>query len=156
MNLILNGVEAVGEHEGKVEVRLTTRDVDPAEAEPRCGSGQLGPGLIASWRSGAASRESTRPFGRRSSIPFFTAKFAGRGLGLASTASIVRRLHSASCVESEPGHGATFQLLLPTERAAEARILLGILPAFQNVRMSFSSCLARILPSLPASRAGSR
>ena len=34
----------------------------------------------------------------------------------------MRLLHGAICVESEAGHGATFQVLLPMEHAAEARV----------------------------------
>jgi PAS domain S-box-containing protein len=121
MNLILNAVEAVGEHGGEVVVRLTTRDVDPAEDELRCDVGQLAPGhygVLEVRDTGQGIDPSIRS---KIFDPFFTTKFAGRGLGLASTAGIVRLLHGAICVESEPGHGTTFQVLLPIDCAAEAR-----------------------------------
>src|SRR5215472_456351 len=44
MNLILNAVEATGEHGGKILVRLTTRHVDAAEGGIRCDVGQLAHG----------------------------------------------------------------------------------------------------------------
>jgi PAS domain S-box-containing protein len=119
MNLILNAVEAVEEHGGNVLVRLTTRDVDLAEDGLRCPVGQLAHGHY-----GVLEVRDTGP-GIDPSIwlkifdPFFTTKFTGRGLGLASTAGIVRLLHGAICIESEPGHGATFQVLLPMERVGE-------------------------------------
>jgi PAS domain S-box-containing protein len=121
MNLILNAVEALGEHGGKVFVRLATRDVDPAENEIRCDVGQLARGQY-----GVLEVQDTGP-GIDPAIlpkifdPFFTTKFAGRGLGLASTAGIVRLLHGAICVQSEPGQGATFRVLLPLERPADEK-----------------------------------
>ena len=121
MNLILNAVEAVGEHGGEVVVRLTTRDVDPDEDEIRCDIGQLAPGhygVLEVRDTGQGIDPSIRS---KIFDPFFTTRFAGRGLGLASTAGIVRILHGAICVESEPGHGSTFQVFLPIERSAGAR-----------------------------------
>ncbi len=51
--------------------------------------------------------------------PFFTTKPEGTGLGLSIAHSIVRKHGGALTVESEPGQGTVFQILLPAaERAA--------------------------------------
>ena len=45
--------------------------------------------------------------------PFFTTKMRARGMGLSVAIGVIRAHRGAITVNSEPGHGATFRVILP-------------------------------------------
>lgn len=105
MNLVVNATEAVGE-EGTIILRTGTLD--------RGGRGWAfldveddGPGIEPDVRA-------------RLFEPFFTTKSRGTGLGLATVHGVVAQAAGEVEVESRPGAGSCFRVLLPlSDRPAE-------------------------------------
>jgi PAS domain S-box-containing protein len=117
-NLVLNAGEALGERAGTVTVETGVRDL-PAGAPAEPPFGRLAPGryvFAVVTDTGAGMDPATRA---RIFDPFFTTKFTGRGLGLAAALGIARAHHGAIRVESAPGRGSRFEVLLP---AVETRV----------------------------------
>jgi PAS domain S-box-containing protein len=103
MNLVINGAEAIGPAGGTVHVSTGVAAPDAGARNPD--------GVWLEVRdSGCGMDQATQ---RRIFDPFFTTKFTGRGLGLAAVSGIVRRLKGRLDVESEPGKGSTFRMVLP-------------------------------------------
>jgi PAS domain S-box-containing protein len=111
MNLVTNASEAIGNRDGVI--RVTTRCTRPDQGSSGGISGHL-PDIdhvlleVSDTGGGMPPGIQTRVFD-----PFFTTKSAGHGLGLAIVDGIVRSLQGKVHLESEPGKGTTFQILLP-------------------------------------------
>ncbi|MGE4606775.1 MAG: response regulator, partial [Myxococcota bacterium] len=113
MNFIMNAADAMEGVGGRVEVRADAMYMDRLALERFTIHETLVPGDYAlvevSDRGVGMDRQTLDMI----FDPFFTTKFQGRGLGLASTLGIVRAHGGAIHVESEPGLGSTFSMLLP-------------------------------------------
>ncbi|HVW83878.1 MAG TPA: ATP-binding protein, partial [Bryobacteraceae bacterium] len=119
MNLMINAAEAIGPRPGHVFVGVQEVEIDERAVRPRFRGYDLKPGRYVSLEvrdDGCGMNSETL---KKIFDPFFTTKFTGRGLGLAAVQGIVRGHHGAISVESAPGAGTTFQVLIP---AAEGTV----------------------------------
>lgn len=117
LNLITNASEAMAEGGG--EIQVLTRHLDAAAASARLGRPVDHAHLCLVVRDGGcgmAPETLSRIFD-----PFFTTKFTGRGLGLAAVLGIIKAHGGEVLVESNPGRGTTFRVLLPALAQAQAQ-----------------------------------
>jgi len=120
MNLVINASEALGEESG--EIAVSTGRFEFGRPRPAAirweESLHEGPGVFLEVSdTGCGMDQGTLA---RIFDPFFSTKFTGRGLGMAAVLGIVRAHRGAIEVQSEPGKGSTFRILLPaSDLAAE-------------------------------------
>jgi two-component system cell cycle sensor histidine kinase/response regulator CckA len=113
LNLIVNAAEAIGAQSGTVAVCTGTADCDQAYLSSSYAGEALPAGryvFLEVTDTGCGMDQETQA---KLFDPFFSTKFTGRGLGLAAVLGIVRGHRGAIRVDSEPGRGSTFQVLLP-------------------------------------------
>jgi two-component system cell cycle sensor histidine kinase/response regulator CckA len=116
-NLILNALDAMEGKRGKLLLRTEPVRLDP----PRSESFGLGAGdylKVTVSDNGAGIHPEAR---ERLFEPFFSTKGAGRGMGLAAAAGIVRAHRGWLGVEETSSRGTTFGFLLPVARDAMPR-----------------------------------
>jgi signal transduction histidine kinase len=107
VNLVQNGIEALGERGGNVTVSLA-----------RAGEHNRVRAAVRDSGCGIPPEDHDRVF-----QPFFTTKNIGRGtgLGLAIAYGIVKMHHGSIWFESGPGIGTTFFIELPVSQARQTR-----------------------------------
>jgi two-component system, NtrC family, sensor kinase len=97
MNLIINAIDAMGESGGRLTLKTQIQQ-DPAAVVLKVSD--TGPGLLPADES-------------RIFDPFFTRKPDGTGLGLSISRQILDKHAAFIEVNSAPGQGCTFQVILP-------------------------------------------
>lgn len=114
VNLLWNAVEAIGEGEGEVRIRSSTRSLTDRDLSRWSVAGlDPSPGRYAILEikdsgCGIAPESLGKLFD-----PFYTTKFLGRGLGLSMVLGIVRRHRGGICIDSMPGFGTTVSVAFP-------------------------------------------
>jgi PAS domain S-box-containing protein len=111
--LATNASEAIGDRQGRITIstslmRCSRAFLDQAQCEGHLPEGYYVCLTVSDTGCGIDEAVAPKIF-----EPFFTTKFTGRGLGLAAVLGIVRAHHGGIRVESRPGVGTTFQVLLP-------------------------------------------
>ena len=116
MNLITNASDAMADMPGVIRVSTGIEHYFTDDAGSYRGAA-LDPGeyaFVCVSDTGCGMDAYTR---ERMFVPFFTTKFAGRGLGLAAVLGIVRSHGGALRVTSKVGAGTTVRVLLPLARS---------------------------------------
>jgi signal transduction histidine kinase len=112
LNLVMNARDAI-EKKGQVVITTRNRRVDPADGLP-IAAGECVSLLVTDDGRGMNDAVKERLF-----EPFFTTKGPdkGTGLGLSTVFAVVQKYRGHVRVESSPGEGARFEVLLPADRS---------------------------------------
>lgn len=113
MNLITNASESYGNGTGTISVgteihNYTKKELDLFHPDASLESGQYIRIWVTDSGVGMKPEVVAKIFD-----PFFSAKSGGRGLGLAAVQGILRAHRGAISVDSTPGEGTTFVIILP-------------------------------------------
>jgi PAS domain S-box-containing protein len=133
LNLVANARDAMP---GPGTIRVTSELVRLDVAVAGAVRPGLSPGAFVAYRVADEGTGMTPDVVARLWEPFFTTKGAdrGTGLGLPTVKSIVEQAGGAVTVETRPGSGSTFSLLLPVvEGAAAGQAARGTEPAHEPV-----------------------
>ena len=121
MNLITNAADALEARPGTVRISTAERHLGRRELSAIQLGRDLEPGPYVVLEVQDEGCGMPREVRDQIFQPFFTTKFAGRGLGLAAVGGTMRGHGGGIVVASEPGVGTTFTLLFrPTEGLAES------------------------------------
>lgn len=110
LNLVTNAVQAAGEEPGAIVIATGAAALCQRGREPQLLHGSNDRLFLRVSDDGTGMDEDTR---RRAFEPFFTTRSGATGLGLAAVAEMVRSWGGSIRIESRPGAGSIFTLLVP-------------------------------------------
>ena len=114
MNLLFNAVDATSS-EDFIYIKVNSEVLE--EGDPRLGPLSPGPAaifLLADTGVGMSPEIIARIF-----EPYYTTRASGTGLGLATVYQVVTQSRGHIHIDSEPGKGTTFTIVLPLQEASQ-------------------------------------
>ncbi len=141
LDLVMNAAASLQGRPGLIEVSTGLHERGPGELQDAVTGHDLPAGLyvrleVRDGGCGVPSDQLAHIFD-----PFYSTKFAGSGLGLASVVGVVRSHHGALCATSEVGKGTTVSIDLPAIVPATGEAA----PAMAGPREASSERTAHIL-----------
>lgn len=126
LQLVTNAVEAQGEQGGRIAIHASFRPWRRLELQELFGAPELMEGPYLTVTISDTGIGIDRAAMGHLFEPFFSTKFPGRGLGLMNVLGFVRGHGGGIKVESMPGHGTTFTLVLPeaTPQSSSAEVAM--------------------------------
>jgi PAS domain S-box-containing protein len=115
MNLVVNSAEAIGEASGIINIEVGSRFLGESDLDELWLGDSVNPGeyvylKVADNGCGMDEESKARVFD-----PFFSTKFAGRGLGLAALFGIIKAHKGAIEIKSRVNEGTEFTVYFPSE-----------------------------------------
>lgn len=120
-SLASNAVEAMEEHGGTLTIEVASVEVDAVDISDAAFAEKFEPGTYVGVTVSDTGCGMDAEIVKRIFDPFFSTKFAGRGLGLAATLGIVRGHRGIIFVTSEVGRGARVKVLFPATKDHERK-----------------------------------
>ena len=142
VNLTTNAAEAIGDRRGTITIMTYVRD----DVEPQV--------VLEVRDTGCGMDAETQA---RVFDPFFSTKFTGRGLGLAAVMGIIRAHRGSISVESAPGKGSMFTVVLPAMAPSDQAVSAEALPGLHghgNILVVDDEDLVRGMARLTLERCG--
>jgi PAS domain S-box-containing protein len=122
-SLLINAAEAIPDSGGTIRVSVGEGEFDAFSLSGNRTDQPVTPGrfmVLEIADDGIGMPDDVR---QRMFDPFFSTKFAGRGLSMAATLGIVRAHNGALFVDSAPRHGTTVRVLLPAPTLPPVSVL---------------------------------
>jgi len=110
---VVNASEALDGRPGTIRISLSKTDLDESNLDEAHCANNAQPGPYLSMTVSDDGRGMDAETRAKVFDPFFSTKATGRGLGLATVLGIVRGHRGCVFVETEPGRGTAFRILLP-------------------------------------------
>lgn len=113
MNLVINASDAIGDDSGTITIETGVMYTDHSSWRTSFTQDDLPQGRYVFLEVSDDGCGMDDKILKHIFDPFFTTKFTGRGLGLSAVLGIIRGHQGTLKVDSKPGNGTSFRMLLP-------------------------------------------
>lgn len=120
MNLVANAAESLGDEGGEIMVRTGEIEADANDLRQAVHGSALAPGPMVYCEIQDSGCGMEDEVAARMFDPFYSTKFAGRGLGMSAALGIIKSHGGCFTLKTGPQEGTTIRFMLPVTDRKEA------------------------------------